>query len=219
MPAGDRSHGQPHVAFAGPLQRGRQHIGQHDRIVEGVVRPPLRHTPVRRQSLQPQVVGAQFQPAGQLHRAHDAIDRQRDTGQLGLRGQEAVVEGNVVRDQRAPAHELDDVADDLAELRLILEHLGGQPVNVGGTGIHARIEQAHHGLLDVPLGVECEHRQADDASAARPEAGGLDVDDGPTRIGLSGRPTPGHRGRSVPHECRISRRADIAGSLRFVSPT
>ena len=70
---------------------------------------------------------------------------------------------------------------------------------------------------DVPFGVECEHRQADDASAARPEAGGLDVDDGPARIGRSGRPTPGHRGRSVPHEWRISRRADITGSLRLVS--
>ena len=42
-----------------------------------------------------------------------------------------VVERDVVRDQRAAAHQLDHVADDLAELRLVLQHLGGQAVDVG----------------------------------------------------------------------------------------
>ena len=72
-----------------------------------------------------------------------------------------------MRDQRAPADELDDVADDLAELRLVLEHLGGQPVDVGRARIDARIEQADHGLFDATVGVERQHREADDAGADR----------------------------------------------------
>ena len=51
-----------------------------------------RDAPVRGQRLQPQVLGAQVEPAGQLDGAHDGVDRQLGTDQLGLGGQERVVE-------------------------------------------------------------------------------------------------------------------------------
>src|SRR5206468_695567 len=102
---------------------------------------------------------------------------------------------------------------------LVFEHLGGQPVDVGRAWIDARIEQADHGLFDATVRVQRQHREADDAGAAGLEAGGLDVDDGPSRAWLGNRPTPGRHRRAVPHEPRISRRADITGSLHTVSPT
>ena len=60
-----------------------------------------------------------------------------------------------------------------------------------GPGVDARIEQADHGLLDVAVGVEGQHREADDAGAAGLEAGRLDVDDGPACARLGDRPAPG----------------------------
>ena len=145
------------------------------------MRPLLHHAPVRGERLQPQVVDAEVQPAGQLDRAHHVVDGKLGVGELGLGGQERVVERDVVRDQRAPAQHLDHVTDDVGELRLVLQHRGGQPVHVGGAGVDAGIEQADNGLLDPAVGVEAERREADDPRLARPETRGLDVDDGPAR--------------------------------------
>ena len=61
-----------------------------------------------------------------------------------------------MRHQRAAAQHLDHVTDDVGELRLIFEHGGGQAVHVGGTRVHAGIEQADHGLLHSAVGVEAE---------------------------------------------------------------
>ncbi len=155
------------------------------------MRPSLGHSPVRGERLQPQIVDAEVQPPGQLERAHDGVDREFGSGDLGLGGQERVVERDVVRDQRAAAQYFDHVADDVGELRLVFEHGGRQPVHVGGTRVHAGIEQADHGLLHSAVGVEAECRNADDSGLTRPKARGLDIDDGPSPVRLAGRPTPG----------------------------
>ena len=176
---------------------GCQHPGQHQGVVERVVRPLLGHAPVRGQRLQPQIVDAQVQPPGQLDGAHDGVDGQFGFGDLGLRGQERVVERDVVRHQRAAAQQLDHVTDDVGELRLVFEHRGGQAVHVGGTRVHAGIEQADHGLLDSTVGVEAQCGEADDPGLTWPEARGLDVDDGPAPVRLAGRPAPGLRFHGV----------------------
>src|SRR5947209_8194236 len=121
-----------------------------------------------------------------------------------------VVERDVVRHQRAAAEHLDDVTDDVAELRLVLQHGGGQPVHVGGAGVHPGVEQADHGLLDAPVCVEAERGNADDPRLTRPKPRGLDVDNGPTPARLAGRPPPGH----PVHELRMARRTDITWLLR-----
>ncbi|CAG6998989.1 hypothetical protein PICSAR14_03200 [Mycobacterium avium subsp. paratuberculosis] len=174
------------------------------------MRPLLGHAPVRRQRLQPQVVDAQVQPPGQLDRAHHGVDGKFDAGEFGLGGEEGVVEGHVVGDQGAAAQHLDHVARDVGELRLVFQHGGGQAVHVGGARIHARVEQAHHRLLDLAAGVQPEHRKADDASLTRAKARGLDVDDGPSRVRLAGRTTPAHRA----HALRMARATDITGVPR-----
>ena len=202
-------HRQPDVALARPLERRRQHAGQHQRVVEGVVRPFLGHPPVRREGLQPQIVDAQIQPPGQLDRAHDGVDGKLGVGELGLRGEERVVERDVVRHQRAAAQHLDHVTGDVGELRLVFQHGGGQAVHVGGTRVDAGVEQADDGLLDAAVGVEAEHRQADDPRLTRAKARGLDIDDGPAPVRLAGRPTPGH----PVHDLRMARRTDITRSL------
>jgi hypothetical protein len=80
---------------------------------------------VRRQRRELQVIGAQLEAAGQLDRAHHGVDGQLRADQLGLRSQERVVEADVVRDEGAVLQQLDEVADDVAEAGLALEHLGG----------------------------------------------------------------------------------------------
>ncbi len=94
------------------------------------------------QRLQPQVLGAQLEPAGQLHGAHHRVGRQLRTDHFGLGGQERVVEADVVGDECAAAQQLSEFADDVTEARLALEHLGGQAVHMGGSGVDARVEQA-----------------------------------------------------------------------------
>jgi hypothetical protein len=63
---------------------------------------------------------------------HDGVDGQLDARLIGLGGQEAVVEAGVVRDQCAAAHQLGQIVGDVAEGRLILQHLDGETVDVRG---------------------------------------------------------------------------------------
>ena len=100
------------------------------------MRALLDYAAVRGERLQPQIVGAQVERPGQLDGAHDGVDGKFGLGELGLGGQEGVVERDVVRHQRAAAQHLDHVADDVGEVRLVLEHGGGQTVHVGGTRVH-----------------------------------------------------------------------------------
>jgi len=115
--------------------------------------------------------------------------------------------------QRAAAQHLDQVADEVGELRLVLEHGGGQAVHVGGARVYPGVEQADDGLLHPPVGVEAEGGEADDPCLTRPKARGFDVDDGPTPVRLPGRQTPRH----PVHGLRMARSTDIAGSLSVVS--
>jgi hypothetical protein len=132
--AGDRPDRQPHLPIPGPVQRRSQHPREHQRIVEGVVRTGLGDTPVPRQGFEAQIVQAQIQTAGQFDGAHDGVDGQLDARLIGLGGQEAVVEAGVVRDQCAAAHQLGQIVGDVAEGRLILQHLDGETVDVRGPG-------------------------------------------------------------------------------------
>ena len=104
--------------------------------------------------------------------------------QFGLGGQERVVEADVVGDERAVLQHVDQVADDVAEARLALEHFGGQAVHMGGPGVDAGVEQRVEAALDVAVVAERQGGDADDAGLPGAEAGGLDVDDGPARAGV-----------------------------------
>jgi hypothetical protein len=117
-----------------------------------------------------------------------------------------------VGDQGATVQQLDDIGGDIGEGRLVLQHLGRQAVDVGGTGIDAGIEQADHGMFDAPLGVQRQRGQADDAGVTRPETRGLDVDDHPAIPRLAGGSTPG-----VAHTVRMTRRSDSARDIESVS--
>ena len=133
----------------------------------------------------------EIQPAGELHRAHYVVERQRRLRQFGLGGQKGVVETGVVGDQRAPVHHVGQAGSDVFEGRLVLEHLGRQAVHVGGPGIHAGVEQADHRLLDLALGVQRQCGDAENAGVARTEPRCLDVDDDPAPVLFTGRSTPG----------------------------
>ena len=167
----------------------------------------LADSPVRRQRIQPQVLGAQPEPAGQLDRAHHGVDGQFDAGELRLGGQKGVVEAHIVSDQRAATQHVDQVGDNVTETRLIGQHLGGQAVHVGGTGIDAGIEQGGDAAFDVAVVAERQGREADDARLAWSETGRLDIDDDPARAGFGSRPTPG-----LAHRVRMARRSDNARS-------
>ena len=120
--------------------------------------------------------------------------------QLGLGGQERVVEADVVGDQGAPAQHLDQLLGDVGETGLAGQHLGGQAVHVGGPGIDTGVEQAVDTALDVAVVAERQRRDADDAGLAWSEAGRLDIDDRPARAGFGSRPAPG-----LAHTVRMAR--------------
>ena len=183
---GDRMHRQPRLAFLGARQRRLEDLGEHQGVVERVVGLHLRDAPVRGERLQPQVLGPEVEATGQLDGAHHAVDRQLGLDEFGLGGQERVVEADVVGDQRAPAQQVDQVADDVAEGRLALQHLGGEAVHVRRTGVDAGVEQAGEALLDVAVVTEGQRRDADDARLPRLKTRGLDVDDRPAGTGLVG---------------------------------
>ncbi|CFE49075.1 Uncharacterised protein [Mycobacterium tuberculosis] len=103
------------------------------------MRPLLGHTPMRGKCLQPQIVDAKLQPAGQLDRAHDEVNREFGLGDLGLRSEKRIVERDIVRDQSAPAQHVDNLTGDIGELWLAIEHGGGQAVHVGGARVHLGI--------------------------------------------------------------------------------
>ena len=137
--------------------------------------------------LEPQVLDAEVEAAGQFDGAHHGVDGQLGADELGLRGQERVVEAHVVRHQRAAPQHPVQFADDLAERGLPLEHLRGQAVHVRGPGIDAGVEQGGEAALDVAVVAERQRRDADDACLPRVETRRLDVDDRPARAGLGGR--------------------------------
>ena len=167
------------------------------------------------QRLQPQVVGAQFEAAGQLHRAHHRVDRQFRPDHFGFGGQERVVEAHVVGDEGAAAQQIPEVADDVAETRLPFEHVGSQTVHMGGPGIDAGVEQAVEAALDVAVVAEGQCCDADDPSLPGAESGRLHVDDGPACAGFGCRPAPG-----LAHKRQDGTvLTDIAGSLGCVSST
>ena len=174
----------------------------------------LRDAPVPSQRLQAQVLGVQLEPTRQLHGAHHRVGRQLGPNHFGLGGQEGVVEAHVVGDECATAQKFPEGADDVAEARLALEHLGGQAVHMGGPGVDARVEQAVQRLFDVAVVTERQRRDADDAGLPGAEAGCLDVDDDPARPGFGCRPAPG-----LAHVLRMACRSDITGSLHSVSST
>ncbi len=138
---------------------------------------------MRREGLQSQVGHAQLEPPGQLDGAHDGVHRKLAVRKLSLRGKKPVVEGDVVRYQRPPAQQVEHVPGDVGELRLVFQHGRGQSVDVGGPRVNARVEQAADGLLHPPVGVQRQHRQADDPVGSGPEARRLHVDDGPAPAG------------------------------------
>ena len=133
---------QPDFALACANQRRLENLGQHQSIVERIMRLHLADTPVRRKRLQPHVVDAEVEPSAQLHRAHDAVDGQLQPGQFGFGSKEGVVEGHVVGDERAAAQNLGHLGGDIGECRLSREHLGGQAVHMSGSGIDTGIQQA-----------------------------------------------------------------------------
>ena len=131
------------------------------------------------QCFQPQIVEAQVESAGQFDGAHHGIDGQGRHGQLGFGCEEGIVEPGVVRHQGPAVHQFGDILGDVAESRLILEHLGGDAVHMGGAGIDARVHQADHRLLDIAHRIEGQRGNADDPGLTRAKTGRLDVDDDP----------------------------------------
>ena len=150
----------------------------------------LADSPVSRQRLQAQVGQAEIEPSGQLDGAHHVLDRQFDVHQLGLGGQKRVVEPDVVGDQRAPPQHLDEVGRHVTEGRLTGQHLGGQAVHMGGTGVDAGVQQAVQALLDVAVVAESQRRDTDDARLTGPETRRLDVHHSPAGSGLVGGSSP-----------------------------
>ena len=88
-------------------------------------------------------------------------------------------------------HHLGDVLGDLAEGGMVLQHLGGYSMHMGGAGIHARIDQADHRVLHVAVTVECEGRDAEHPGVTGTKAGGLYVDHNPAVALCVDRPAPG----------------------------
>ena len=185
-----RPHRQPDLALARPHQHRLEDLSQHQRVVERVVRPHL---------VMPQcaasVSSRRLSVPSSSRRASSTVHITVSIGssavdQLGLGGQEGVVEADVVGHQRAAPQQLDQVADDVGEPRLALQHLGGQPVHMGGPRVDAGIEQAVDAALDVAVVAEGQRGDADDAGLPGPEAGRLDVDDGPACAGFGCRPAP-----------------------------
>ena len=187
-----------------PDQRGLEDLGEHQRVVERVVRPHLADAPVRGQRLQPQVLAAEVEPAGQLDRAHHGVDRQLHLGQFGLGGQERVVEADVVGHQGASAQHVDQVGSDVGEARLARRASRRSGRAHGWARVDTGIQQGGDAALDVAVVTEGQCGDADDAGLPRPEAGRLDVDDSPARAGFGCRPAPG-----VAHIVRMARRSDI----------
>ncbi len=77
-----------------------------------------------------------------------------------------------------------------AKHRLAFQHLGGQPVHVGGPGVDAGIEQCVEAALDVSVVAERQGGDADDPRMSGAEARRLHIDDGPARADFGCRPGP-----------------------------
>ena len=192
VPARNRAHRQPDLAFAGAHQNRFEDLREHHRVVEGIVRLHLRDAPVARPA---------FPAAGSRCPARACGSARRCTSPclsaVRPRPSRPRRPGTSSRIRRCGppvcgrAARLDELADDVAEARLARQHLGGQPVYVGGPGIDAGVQQAVEAPLDVAVVAEGQCRDADDPSLPGAEAGGLHVDDGPACAGL--RPPAGPR--------------------------
>ena len=139
-------------------------------------------------------------------------------GQLGLGGQERVVEGRRCGrrgcGRAAPRHSSPATS---AKQGCACKHLGGQAVHVGGAGIDAGVEQGGDAVFDVAVVADRQGRDADDAGLPWPEAGRLDVDDRPARAGFGSRPAPGvaHKfqdGTATRHLRYALDRASVSGT-------
>ena len=128
---------------------------------------------------------AEVEPAGQLDGAHDGVDRQFGADQLGLGGQERVVEADVVGDQGA-ARAARSIRSPTMSANV------GWPASIsavrpctwvgpGSTPGFSRLERLRSTLPSSPTR---QRRDADDARLPRTESGRLDVDDRPARAGL-----------------------------------
>ncbi len=155
------------------------------------MRLQLRDTPVRGKCFQPQVLGAQLESAGQFDGAHGGVYGQLRVDHLGLGGQERVIEPDVVRHQSAATEQIDQIADDVGEAGLALQHLGGQPVDMGRSGIDSGVEQCVEAPFDVAVVAQSQRRDADDPGMSWVETRGLHVDDGPARAVFGCRAAPG----------------------------
>ena len=143
------------------------------------------------EGFQPQIVQAQVESPGEFHRAHDVVDGQCGRCEFGFGSQERIVELGVVGDHRAAGHQLGEVGGDVGERRLILQHLRREAVHVRGTGVHARVEQTDHRVLDIPVVIERQRGNAQYPGMTRPKARGLHINDDPASTCLAGRPAPG----------------------------
>ncbi len=200
------AHWQPGPAFEGARQRRLEDLGKHLRVIQRIVWPHLRHAPMRCERLEPQVLDAEVESAREFDRAHGGVDRQFGADQLGLGGQEGVIERHVVGHQGAASEHTDEFVDDVGERRLARQHVGRQPVHVRRPGIDTGIEQAGEAALDVAVVAHRQSSDADDACLPRAETRRLDVDDRPACTGCGGWPTPG-----VAHVSRMARCADKPG--------
>src|SRR5690606_30412151 len=144
--------------------------------------------------------------------------RQFGVDQLGLGHQERVVERDVVRHQGAPAQDVDQVVDDVGELRLTGQHVGGEAVDVGGARVDTGVEQGGDTAFDVAVVADRERGDADDPGLPGPEPRRLHVDDGPSGARLRSRaaptlwsPTlwsPALWSPALPHTSRMTRGTD-----------
>ena len=113
---------------------------------------------------------------------------------LGFGGQERVIETDVVRHQGAAPEQVDQIADDVGEAGLALQHLGGQPVDMGRSGIDTGVEQCVEAPFDVAVVAKRQRRDADDPGMSWVETRGLHVDDSPACAVFGRRAAPGAAG-------------------------
>ena len=172
----------------------------------------LGDAPMSGQRLQPQVLEAEVEAAGQLDGAHHGVDRQLGRNQLGLGGQERVVEADVVRHQRAALEHRVEIADDVAEGRLALQHLRGEPVDVRGPGSTPGLSRLAKLPLDVAVVAQRQCGDADDAGLTRTETRTSRRRRRPSRH-RRGRPACPSDFRRLAHASRMARSPDKARSI------
>ena len=120
---GQRPDRKPDVARTGLLECVRQQPGKHQRVVKSIVGAGLWDVPMPGKGFQSQVIQAKIEPAGELHRAHDVVNGQCDSRTFSLGDQKRIIERGVVGNHGAAVHQLGEVTRNVAERRLVLQHL------------------------------------------------------------------------------------------------